>query len=99
MDEELTLEQRTYEFIGRLAKGLYHEGIKVKFSTLIQLLKEFDLKAYGSGRAMASGVRGACHYWEEREKDMQPDSNGHKTGNKIALTFVDKNGEYGWDKE
>lgn len=99
MDEELTLEQRTYEFIGRLARGLYHEGIKVKFSTLVQLLKEFDLKAYGSGRAMASGVRGACHYWEEQEKDVQPDSNGLKTGNKIALTFVDKNGEYGWDKK
>lgn len=86
------MENKTYEFIGRLALVLFSQNIKMSFSTLIELLKDNGLTQYQSGRAMAAGVSAAYRRWEEKEKDCRIPA----TCGAIANTFVDKNGVLAW---
>ena len=88
MDKELNLEERTYQFIGHLAIFARHEGIQIKFSTLIQILENTDMKKYIAARGMASGINAAYRYWETKDEETR-----------IAITeaYVDKDGYLAWD--
>ncbi len=86
------MENKTYEFIGRLALVLFSQNIKMSFSTLIEVLKDNGLTQYQSGRAMAAGISAAYRRWEEKEKDCRIPA----TCGAIANTFVDKNGGLAW---
>ena len=50
MEKEPNLENRTYEFIGRLALVLFSQNIKMSYATLIKVLEENNLDSYGSER-------------------------------------------------
>lgn len=86
------MENKTYEFIGRLALVLFSQNIKMSFTTLITLLKDNGLTEYQSGRAMAAGISAAYHRWEDIEKDCRIPT----TSGAIANTFVNQKGELSW---
>ncbi|MBO4542947.1 MAG: hypothetical protein J5725_07175 [Bacteroidales bacterium] len=86
------MENRTYEFIGRLALVLFSQNIKMSFDTLASLLKDNGLDDYAGGRGMAAGVSAAYRRWEEKEKDCRIPA----TCGAIANTFVNSKGELSW---
>ena len=51
MIKETEMENKTYEFIGRLALALFSQNIKMSLSTLIDVLKENGYDSYGNERA------------------------------------------------
>ena len=54
-------QEETYEFVGKLAVGLYSQDIRISLNSLRNVLADQG-KNYGSGRAMASGVDAAYNY-------------------------------------
>lgn len=92
MIKEPEMENKTYEFIGRLALVLFSQNIKMSYAALIQLLKDNKLDAYGNERGMASGIAAAYRHWEEIEKDCRIPA----TCGAIANTFVNKDGYPSW---
>lgn len=51
------LDNKTYDFIGRLAYALHEQDIKISYTSLIHILKDNNLDDYGSERGVASAVR------------------------------------------
>ena len=92
MEKEPNLENRTYEFIGRLALVLFSQNIKMSYATLIKVLEENNLDSYGSERGMASGIAAAYRRWEDIEKDCRIPT----TCDAIANTFVNRDGVPEW---
>lgn len=92
MIKEPEMENKTYEFIGRLALVLFSQNIKMSYATLIQLLIDNKLDAYGNERGMASGIAAAFRHWKEIEKDCRIPA----TCGAIANTFVNKDGYPSW---
>lgn len=86
------LENKTYEFIGRLALILFSQNIRMSFSALRQVLQDNGLSKYGSSRAMARGLSAAYRRWQAKEKDRGISATAHA----IAHTFVDRNGNHPW---
>lgn len=86
------IENANYDFIGRLANALFGQGIKMSYSTLMQLLVENGLDSYGSERGMARGIAAAYHRWKEAESNCKIPS----TSGAIANTFVNKAGYPSW---
>lgn len=86
------MDNRTYEFIGRLALALFSQNIKMSYTALIQVLKDNELDDYGSERGMASGIKAAYTRWQEAEKDCRIPT----TCGAIANTFVNKEGYPSW---
>lgn len=78
----------TYEFIGKLAMALLPLQIKVKFSTLNELLSDYGEAPYNSPRAVAKGVSEAYDWWKKRQQ--------HEVCYAIAQTYVDRNGNYAY---
>ncbi len=95
MEKEEKMENKTYEFIGRLALVLFSQNMKMSFDTLIGLLKDNGFDEYKSGRGIARVVHAAWKQWLELE-----DEDGKKTATSsaIANTFTDKNGNFSWQK-
>lgn len=54
MEKEPEMQNKTYEFIGRLA--LFSKNIKMSYSTLMQLLVDNKLDNYENERGMARGI-------------------------------------------
>lgn len=94
MEKELSIQNDTYEFIGRLALALYGQNVRMSYATLMRLLEDNGLDNYGSERGMARGIEAAYHQWEAAEEPL----GATPTCNAIALTFVDKDGNYPWRK-
>lgn len=92
MIKEPALENKTYEFIGRLALVLFSQNIKMSYTSLIQVLIDNGFEAYGNERGMASGISAAYHHWEEVEADCKIPT----TCGAIANTFVNKDGYPSW---
>ena len=92
MTKEPAIENRTYEFIGRLALTLFSQNIKMSYATLIQQLIDNGLDVYGNEHGMARGIAAAYHRWEEIEKNNKIPT----TCGAIANTFVNKNGYPSW---
>ena len=92
MEKEPNLENRTYEFIGRLALALFSQNIKMSYSTLIKVLEDNNLDSYGSERGMASGIAAAYRRWEDIEKDCRRPT----TCGAIANIFVNREGVPEW---
>lgn len=92
MIKEPALENKTYEFIGRLALVLFGQNIKMSYSSLIQVLIDNGLTAYGNERGMASGIAAAYRHWEEIESEYKIPT----TCGAIANTFVNKDGYPSW---
>ena len=92
MEKEEKMENKTYEFIGRLALVLFGQNMKMSFDTLSSMLKDNDLDEYMGGRGMAAGIAAAYRRWEEMEKDCRIPA----TCGAIANTFVDKDGNLSW---
>ena len=92
MEKEPNLENRTYEFIGRLALVLFSQNIKMSYATLIKVLEENNLDSYGSERGMASGIAAAYRRWEDIEMDCRIPT----TCDAIANTFVNRDGVPEW---
>ena len=59
MIKETEMENKTYEFIGRLALVLFSQNIKMSYSSLIQVLIDNGYPAYGNERGMARGIAAA----------------------------------------
>ena len=64
MEKEKSIENKTYEFIGRLALVLFSQNIKMSYSSLIQVLKDNGYESYGNERGMAAGISAAYKRWE-----------------------------------
>ena len=92
MIKEAEMENKTYEFIGRLALVLFSQNIKMSYSSLIQVLVDNGYPAYGNERGMARGIAAAYHRWEEIEKDKRIPT----TCGAIANTFVNQSGYPSW---
>lgn len=86
------LENKTYEFIGRLALILFSQNIRMSFSTLRQMLKDNGYTQYRSARGVARALSAAYRRWQSKEKDRGISATAHA----IAHTFVDKNGNHPW---
>lgn len=86
------LENKTYEFIGRLALILFSQNIRMSFSALRLVLKDNGFNQYKSARGMARGLSAAYRRWQVKEKDRSISVTAHA----IAHTFVDKNGNHPW---
>lgn len=86
------LENKTYEFIGRLALILFSQNIRMSFTTLRQLLKDNGYQNYGTARGMARGLSAAYRRWKAKEKDRGISV----TAEAIAHTFVGKYGNHPW---
>ncbi len=92
MEKEPEMQNKTYEFIGRLALALFSQNIKMSYSTLMQLLVDNELDNYGNERGMARGISAAYSRWEEIEKNDRIST----TCGAIANTFVNKEGYPSW---
>ena len=93
-EQELAQENKTYEFIGRLALALFSQNIQMTFTALRQVLKDNKLREYASNRGMARGVSAAYTHWKKQEQQR-----GIKTTcTAIADTFVNKQTRRAWDK-
>ena len=92
MEKEPEMQNKTYEFIGRLALILFSQNIKMSYNTLIQLLADNGMDYYGNERGMASGIAAAFRRWQEIEKDCRIPA----TCGAIANTFVNKDGYPAW---
>ena len=66
------MENKTYEFIGRLALVLFSQNIKMSYDTLAALLKDNGLDNYAGGRGMAAGVSAASSLGGERKGVSHP---------------------------
>lgn len=93
-EQELAQENKTYEFIGRLALALFNQNIQMTFTALRQVLQDNHLKKYYTNRGMARGVSAAYSHWEKKEQER-----GIKTTcAAIADTYVNKQIRRAWDK-
>lgn len=92
MIKEPTLENKAYEFIGRLALVLFSQNIKMSYASLIQVLRDNHYKDYGNERGMASGISAAYRHWEDAESEYKIPT----TCGAIANTFVNKDGYPAW---
>lgn len=81
-------KNRTYDFIGKLALGLFSQGIKMSYTVLIDMLER-----YGNERGMARGLSAAYRYWKQKESDC---CQIPTTCGAIANTFVSKAGDPSW---
>lgn len=64
----------------------------MSYTSLIQVLIDNGLDAYGNERGMASGIFAAYHHWESIEADCKmPTACGA-----IANTFINKEGYPSW---
>lgn len=86
------LENKTYEFIGRLALILFSQNIRMSFSSLRQVLKDNGYQNYATTRGMARGLSAAYRRWQAKEKDRGISV----TADAIAHTFVGKYGNHPW---
>ena len=92
MIKETEMENKTYEFIGRLALALFSQNIKLSLTTLIEVLKENGYDSYGNERGMGQGVAAAYRRWERIEKNNRIPT----TCGAIANTFVNQSGYPSW---
>ncbi|MBQ8779249.1 MAG: hypothetical protein IJZ49_05985 [Alistipes sp.] len=92
MIKEPALENKTYEFIGRLALVLFSQNIKMSYTSLIQVLIDNGMATYGNERGMARGIAAAYHHWEKVEQNAKITT----TCGAIANTFVNKDGYPSW---
>ena len=92
MEKEPEMQNKTYEFIGRLALVLFSQNIKMSYATLIKLLVDNGLDNYGNEKGMASVIAAAYRRWEEIEKNNRIPT----TCGAIANTFVNKDGYPSW---
>ena len=86
-------KNKTYDFIGKLALILFSQGIKMSYTTLIELLAVNGYRRYGNERGMAAALKAACEYWDRKEQDDCKISTTHGA---IANTFVGKAGYPSW---
>lgn len=63
------MRERTYKFIGELAMAVSPLQIKISFSTLNKLLSDNGEEPYGNGKATATGVSAAFHWWKNQQQD------------------------------
>ena len=92
MEKEPQMQNKTYEFIGRLALVLFSQNIKISYASLIKILEDNSMDSYGNERGMAQGVSAAYRYWENIEQDCRIPT----TCGAIANTFVNQNGYPSW---
>jgi hypothetical protein len=92
MEKEPEMQNKTYEFIGRLALVLFSQDIRMSYTALMQVLVDNDIEVYGNERGMAAGIAAAYRRWEEIEKDRKIAT----TCGAIAHTFVNKEGYPAW---
>ena len=78
--------KESYKFIGHLAIALYSQGIKLRISTLRQILNDKGAD-YGDGKGIGSVVSAAYRYWKEENQDWV-------IHHAIAASFTGKNDEY-----
>lgn len=92
--EQKTNLDATYEYIGRLAKGLYDQQLKMRVETLRQILISEDLYEYAEGRGIYNGLRGAYNHWMQYAKDNKINSD---VADAIANVFVMDDGSWAWE--
>jgi len=81
-------KEEIYDFIGTLALILYSKNIQISLNSLNSILK--DKKSdYGSNRALASAVSASYTRWKVKDPVIYQ---------AIAHTYVDKDGDFAWDK-
>ena len=76
--------EESYDFIGRLALALYSQDIKMRLSTLQQILNDKGAD-YGGGIGMGKVVSASYRFWESKSS---------VTHHAIAATFTGKNDQY-----
>ena len=86
MEKEPEMQNKTYEFIGRLALVLFSQNIKMSYATLIQLLVDNGLDNYGNEKGMASGIAAAYRRWEEIEKNNSSEGSDPSTWTRLETS-------------
>lgn len=85
------MNNKKYEFIGKLALALYSQKIKIKLGTLVEIMKENGW-SYGSNRGMAKAASAAYRYWEAKANIGEHVIEHHA----IAYTFTNQDGKLPW---
>lgn len=85
-----SLDNETYDFIGRLSIALYSQGITITLDALKQILNDMG-KDYSpvSNLGLGKTVSSAFWAWEKVDPVIY---------HAIAHTFKGRNGEFPWDK-
>lgn len=79
-----------YDLIGKLALGLYSQGIKITLDALKQILNDNGEEySNDSNLGIGKSVSAAYHAWEKIDPLVHI---------AIANTFIGRNGEFSWDK-
>lgn len=81
-------KEEIYNFIGELAIALYSKKITISLNSLNSILEERNCN-YGNNRALASAVSASYSRWKDKDPVIH---------HAIAHTYVDRDGEFAWDK-
>jgi hypothetical protein len=79
--------EEAYEFIGKLAVGLYTQGIKLRLSTLQKILNDKGAD-YGGGIGMGKVISAAYEHWKKKDWVIH---------HAIAASFTGQNDQYLFD--
>jgi hypothetical protein len=75
----------SYEFIGKLAIGIWPQGIKIRLTALVRILNDKGADYSDRRRGPGAVVAAACQYWEKKDPVI---------AHAISYAFTGKNDEY-----
>ena len=85
-----SVNDSTYDFIGKLAIALYSQGITITLDALKQMLNdEGDNYSWDSNLGLGRSISTAYKAWEKVDPVIH---------HAIAHTFKGRNGKFPWDK-
>ena len=91
--KQLSVADKRYDFLGRLAIALQTQGMQMSFKTVNKMLADNKLRPYASSRGLARGISAAYRAWERAEKKEHM-SNPYSRA--IASVYTNQNGQLAW---
>lgn len=91
--KQLSVVDKRYDFIGRLAMALQSQNLQMSFKTANKMLADNGLHPYASSRGLARGISAAYRAWEREEKAAKM-SNPYSRA--IASVYTNQYGQLAW---
>lgn len=91
--KQISVLDKRYDFLGRLAIVLQTQNIQMSFETANKMLAENGLRPYASSRGLASGISAAYRAWERVENKARI-SNPYSRA--IASVYTNQHGNLAW---
>ena len=91
--KQLSVADKRYDFLGRLAIVLQTQNMKMSFKTANKMLADNGHRPYASSRGLASGISAAYRAWERVENESEM-SNPYSRA--IASVYTNQYGQLAW---